>query len=46
MREGETRRLWVPPALGYGSERDDGGPCGPLIFDVSLQSFEKGGFFR
>jgi len=46
MREGETRRLWVPPSLGYGSQRDDGGPCGMLIFDVFLQSFEKGGFFR
>mmetsp|Transcript_12186 Transcript_12186/g.29100 ORF Transcript_12186/g.29100 Transcript_12186/m.29100 type:complete len:331 (-) Transcript_12186:15-1007(-) len=46
MSTGETRRLWVPPALGYGSERDDGGPSGPLVFDVYLQSFEKGGFFR
>ena len=46
MQPGETRRLWVPPALGYGSERDDGGPCGMLIFDIFLESFEKGGFFR
>ena len=46
MQTGETRRLWVPPALGYGSQRDDGGPCGMLIFDIFLESFEKGGLFR
>lgn len=45
MKAGETRRFWVPPQLGYGSTRTDGGPCGPLIFDVNLESF-RNDFFR
>ena len=46
MKVGETRRFWVPAELGYGSSRTDGGPCGPLIFDVNLQSFGSGFTFR
>lgn len=40
MKTGETQRFWVPPNLGYGSQRTDGGPCGPLVFDVYLESFK------
>ena len=39
MTVGETRRFWVPPELGYGSSRTDGGPTRLLIFDVNLVSF-------
>lgn len=37
MREGETRRLTVPPALGYGSEPKPGIPPNSwLVFEVEL----------
>lgn len=37
MREGETRRITVPPALGYGSDEKPGIPCGStLSFEVEL----------
>jgi hypothetical protein len=36
---------WLDLRLGYGSTRTDGGPCGPLIFDVNLESF-RNDFFR
>ena len=39
MKEGETRQLIVPPALGYGPEGTPGGPIpgnATLIFEVQL----------
>ncbi|MBL8957335.1 MAG: FKBP-type peptidyl-prolyl cis-trans isomerase [Myxococcaceae bacterium] len=37
MREGELRRLTVPPKLGYGSERKPGiPPNSTLVFEVEL----------
>ncbi|CAJ1332854.1 unnamed protein product [Effrenium voratum] len=45
MLPGETRRFWVPAALGYGKTRTDGGPAGPLVFDVFLEEAKKD-FFR
>jgi FKBP-type peptidyl-prolyl cis-trans isomerase len=37
MREGELRRITVPPELGYGSEPKPGIPPGStLIFEVEL----------
>ena len=34
MREGETRRLWIPEELAYGGREDR--PQGMLVFDVEL----------
>lgn len=39
MVVGETRRLWVPPALGYGEHPRPGIPAGWLVFDVVLLDF-------
>jgi peptidylprolyl isomerase/FKBP-type peptidyl-prolyl cis-trans isomerase FkpA len=37
MREGETRKLTVPPKLGYGSEKKPGiPPNSTLVFEVEL----------
>lgn len=37
MREGETRRFWIPPDLGYGEKPSrPGAPAGMLVFDVEL----------
>ena len=36
MREGEIRRLWIPPELAYGLEPRAGIPTGMLVFDVQL----------
>jgi FKBP-type peptidyl-prolyl cis-trans isomerase len=37
MREGELRRLTVPPALGYGSEEKPGTPRNStLVFEIEL----------
>lgn len=39
MVEGEKRRFWIPPQLGYGecSPGAAGGkPCGMLVFDIEL----------
>ncbi len=36
MREGEIRRLWIPPELAYGLEPRAGVPTGMLVFDVQL----------
>lgn len=39
MRIGESRRLFIPPALGYGTMGIQGSPIGPnqvLVFDVTL----------
>lgn len=42
MRVGERRRLLVPPALGYGSERVGAiPPDTPLVFDVELLRIER-----
>ncbi len=34
MKEGETRRLWIPESLAYGGR--PGFPAGMLVFDVEL----------
>jgi peptidylprolyl isomerase len=36
MVEGETRRLWIPVTLAYGSEPPEGAPKGMLVFEVEL----------
>jgi len=36
MVVGESRRIWVPAALGYGDSADDGRPAGKLVFDIEL----------
>jgi peptidylprolyl isomerase len=36
MVEGETRRVWVPSALGYGDSPRGGRPGGTLVFDIQL----------
>lgn len=37
MKEGETRRFWIPPELGYGEKPSrPGAPAGMLVFDVEL----------
>lgn len=37
MRVGETRKLWIPPAMGYGDiEKDKIPPKSNLIFEVEL----------
>lgn len=36
MREGEIRRLWIPPELAYGLQPRAGVPAGMLVFDVQL----------
>lgn len=37
MREGELRRITVPPALGYGNEKKPGiPPNSTLVFEVEL----------
>ena len=39
MREGETRRLWIPETLAYGGR--SGAPQGMLVFDVELIKIES-----
>ena len=44
MKEGERRKLIVPPALGYGAEGTPGGPIPPnatLVFEVKLVKIVK-----
>lgn len=36
MGVGEVRRVWIPPALGYGDAPRPGVPTGTLIFDVAV----------
>src|SRR5215216_6159826 len=36
MVVGESRRLWVPAALGYGDSAGAGRPAGKLVFDIEL----------
>lgn len=37
MKEGETRRFWIPPDLGYGDKPSrPGAPAGLLVFDIEL----------
>ena len=36
MVEGEKRRFWVPPDLGYGPCPAGSKPCGMLVFDIEL----------
>jgi len=36
MSLGESRRLWVPAKLAYGSNPGNGLPAGMLVFDVKL----------
>jgi len=39
MKKGETRRFWVPAALGFGNDGQPGAPSGDLVFDVELLEF-------
>jgi peptidylprolyl isomerase len=39
MKEGETRRLWIPENLAYGGR--PGAPAGMLVFDVELLKVVK-----
>ena len=32
----ETRRIWIPAALGYGENPVRGRPGGMLVFDIEL----------
>jgi len=36
MKEGESRRFWIPAELGYGTNPPPGAPGGMLVFDVEL----------
>ncbi|CAE7777014.1 fkpA, partial [Symbiodinium sp. CCMP2456] len=42
MAPGEKRRFWIPAKLAYGDNPRGGAPGGPLVFDVTLFSVEKG----
>src|SRR5262245_6783936 len=39
MKEGESRRLWIPESLAYGGR--PGFPAGMLVFDVELLKVHK-----
>ncbi len=39
MKKGETRRFWIPAALGFGNAGQPGAPTGDLVFDIELLEF-------